>query len=660
MEMPKIDKEFLIKHRFWITVGAVVPLAFMALGCLVWGVDDDIKAEAAKVQKTKKDLDNERKKVKTDKELAILEEKNGTLSGQKEVVWNQAWGLQQKLFAWPKDFPEEARPYQENFASLSFGDLITDNVCARYPKLYADQIKGLPELVAPSQFSPSPEKVLRHVEKFTILPLSDDLWLAQEDYCVKKEVLLTIQEANNMTARFSDRIRLEKIETPAADEKKGEDARQKYRNSSSTEPNYELDLVLTKNEKEAVIRGKVKSMDKRPVPLTRLYVQVQNPRLRDAQPVAPVEIKFAGEPLKPDEERPLPETRLDVRLNKLPGLGLFDLEQKLVSPPPDKKKGESYRERFINPYWELDLILAKNVLKGTIKNIGRRRQAINRLTFEVSVRPPEQSGGSVSLVVEGEPLPVGKTAAVKETTIDSTIPAGIFAVREVLDIRTAPVKFITAIALGEPSHRTIAWQLQPPQYGGYFIAKGGEEKDKAPGGGAGGGGAGMAGGGGGGGQGMAGGGGGAGAAGGGMAGGGMGGGGAGAKRTENGVELNRYISVTEQVRHMPIGVVLIVDQNHVQDVLTAFANSRLRFQTTQVRITHKRGIKVVTTQTKIETTKAQTVPSSTSGPGKKSAAAEEPPDPNLVELVLYGTASLYERYKKPAAPAEASKAKVGG
>src|SRR5207253_1182229 len=50
MEMPKIDKEFLLKHRFWITAGAVVPLAFMALGCLVWGVDDDIKVEAAKVQ----------------------------------------------------------------------------------------------------------------------------------------------------------------------------------------------------------------------------------------------------------------------------------------------------------------------------------------------------------------------------------------------------------------------------------------------------------------------------------------------------------------------------------------------------------------------------------------------------------------------------------
>jgi hypothetical protein len=39
---------------------------------------------------------------------------------------------------------------------------------------------------------------------------------------------------------------------------------------------------------------------------------------------------------------------------------------------------------------------------------------------------------------------------------------------------------------------------------------------------------------------------------------------------------------------MPVGMVVIVDQNHVQDLLTAFANSRLRIQTTQVHWNHVR------------------------------------------------------------------------
>ena len=52
--------------------------------------------------------------------------------------------------------------------------------------------------------------------------------------------------------------------------------------------------------------------------------------------------------------------------------------------------------------------------------------------------------------------------------------------------------------------------------------------------------------------------------------------------TINGVAKNRYIDVTDQVRRMPVAVVMIADQASLQDVLAAFINSpRLRFQTTQ-------------------------------------------------------------------------------
>ena len=52
---------------------------------------------------------------------------------------------------------------------------------------------------------------------------------------------------------------------------------------------------------------------------------------------------------------------------------------------------------------------------------------------------------------------------------------------------------------------------------------------------------------------------------------------------------NRYVDVTEQVRRMPIGIVVVVDQSYIQDVLVAFANSPLRFQITQVVWTRFRG-----------------------------------------------------------------------
>src|SRR5262249_2539749 len=134
--------------------------------------------------------------------------------------------------------------------------------------------------------------------------------------------------------------------------------------------------------------------------------------------------------------------------------------------------------------------------------------------------------------------------------------------------------------------------------------------------------------------------------------------------------LLRYISVTEHVRHMPIAVVLIADQSHVQDVLSAFANSRLRFQTTQVRMLHRRDIKIALPKSSDadkgksskDKSSLQTQPTSPGGGGGKAQAAEDLPDPNLVEVVVYGIASLYERFKpkQTAAAAEATKPKAGG
>src|SRR5262249_25084291 len=50
-----------------------------------------------------------------------------------------------------------------------------------------------------------------------------------------------------------------------------------------------------------------------------------------------------------------------------------------------------------------------------------------------------------------------------------------------------------------------------------------------------------------------------------------------------------YLEVTQQVRRMPVGIVVVVDQSYLQDVLLAFANSPLRFQITQVTWTRFRG-----------------------------------------------------------------------
>jgi hypothetical protein len=51
----------------------------------------------------------------------------------------------------------------------------------------------------------------------------------------------------------------------------------------------------------------------------------------------------------------------------------------------------------------------------------------------------------------------------------------------------------------------------------------------------------------------------------------------------------RYLEITSQVRRMPVGIVIVLDQAYMQDMLLAFANSPLRFQITQVAWTRFRG-----------------------------------------------------------------------
>ncbi len=65
----------------------------------------------------------------------------------------------------------------------------------------------------------------------------------------------------------------------------------------------------------------------------------------------------------------------------------------------------------------------------------------------------------------------------------------------------------------------------------------------------------------------------------------------GAGTLESVVDANRrrYVDVTDQVRRMPVALVIVVDQDYMQDVLLSLANSPLRFQVTQVTWNRFRG-----------------------------------------------------------------------
>jgi hypothetical protein len=129
----------------------------------------------------------------------------------------------------------------------------------------------------------------------------------------------------------------------------------------------------------------------------------------------------------------------------------------------------------------------------------------------------------------------------------------------------------------------------------------------------------------------------------------------------------RYLFVTDQSRHLPLAMTLAVDQSHLNEILVALANSRLRFQTTQVEFHRLPAVAGA------NPAGGMGLPSGGfSGPPGLSPSrgsfprspAAPPPgvgssmpmtgitpttttppstNPNLVEVTIYGIASLYER-----------------
>jgi hypothetical protein len=236
----------------------------------------------------------------------------------------------------------------------------------------------------------------------------------------------------------------------------------------------------------------------------------------------------------------------------------------------EKPNSRVYRSRV----WQLDLQLVddgnKRVLKGTVKNLTNRLQVFgvgNVLRLKVwtadpnnnSYFPFEIEGVSVPSgnVLGKNPLPIKPIAAHE---IPADWPArGIFKVEQIFDARTVPVKRIEYLDIGKLSDRNNNLPMRMAAFSEAAAARDPSAASTGPVGDPG--------------------------------------------RTEgpgmpgaeqapavalNGLtpqhKLNRvrYIDVTGQLRRLPIGIVVVTDQTYMKDIIESIANTKMRFQTTQV------------------------------------------------------------------------------
>jgi hypothetical protein len=310
-------------------------------------------------------------------------------------------------------------------------------------------------------------------------------------------------------------------------------------------------------------------------------------------------------------------------------------------------------------------------IRGKLTNTSPRRQNVAEIRFKVWLNNPDRSGVEpVVLPVQAEYLEADKSIDFTATRSgQAESPLKVYKVEQKLDARYAPVKRVDRLELGYKSQRFAGKELVKAAIS---EAAAGADPQPAP----------------------------------------AStapvqlasiGGGPNTDLTPNGIPRLRYLEKNDQVRRMPVGVVLVVDQAHVQDVLRAFANSRLRFQNTQYHLSRFRDvISLDTPEMSTGGAPASGAPvppgaalppaisdvlarkmgrggpggkrtgddSRTGGPGRRearhpsipggssdsgSASADEESN-TLVELTVYGLISLYERFPPRAAATGAAPA----
>ncbi|MCZ2343414.1 MAG: hypothetical protein LC104_16720 [Bacteroidales bacterium] len=364
--------------------------------------------------------------------------------------------------------------------------------------------------------------------------------------------------------------------------------------------------------------------------------------------------------------------------------------------PAPRGAEDPFHRVFRNKVWELELWIANNgtdkLIRAKLTNRTDRLQLLGigntmRLQVWLSDLPTAQP---VDFRIEGEFVPAGVTIEPKPVARLHGIPPGmekqkIARVRQILDSRTVPIRRVDNIVLGAKDDRILTMltdgALKPPLFitedpaaAGGGVAGGAPPGFGQPGGpGPAGPGAeafappmldpGMA---------------------------GPGGletpgaaqGKTGAPEVVLDKNKNRYVALTPQVRRMPFGVVVVVDQMFMQDVLVAYANSPLRCQITSFHWQRFRGsLRSTGTGTpgpgglpgaenpypSDENIESFTLPFAGATPGEEggmfpggpaggpgfgspggaSTVSEGQVTSGLVELAIYGIVSLYEKYEKP-------------
>jgi hypothetical protein len=491
----KLDQETVVKHQFWFLLGGYFLIWFIAVLCLMLIAPGEIAALKDGYEKAEKGVkDAKQKPINTTTFLPPWEKEAKEFSDHKGKIWRDAWNYQATMYDWPEEW---LKKYDMTNPQTQ---ILPDDRTEYANKLYLDQIdywRGImPKMLNPVEFKGGFDEVFKPMTKsdWKVTPTREEIWLAQEDFWVKRELLWDVLKAMTWQAQMLP-IPIDEKKEPNPE---GVVARYRCRNK-----NWEITLHIRKNDKGFFVIG-------------------GDSTIKNIHP----------------SRHPQP-------LTSAKGSGILF-----------------------------------NVMQDNVRN-----------RFEVRGEPVGWSETKTFTAdKENYPEPLGGINWDKEWVKKHPIY-----VSQGFDQTNSPIRRINAIEVGKQDCRTFIWPLQPNHVLAELDALPEDEAAKQQAAASSSAGGGMPG------------------APGGMSGSppggsgsmmpkmpgmpGMPGMGAGAKpgnpTPNNEIERDRYLQPKDQdkklnppSRHLPVALQLVVEQTHMHDVLIALANSRLRFQVTQVEFRH--------------------------------------------------------------------------
>ena len=581
----KMDKETLIKHRFWVGLGVYTPLWLIALIYILVAGSSQVSKGRDTIKGANTQLDN----INNPKNKSFfdpIDDRKNKLAKQKNTVWGEAWGVQGNFMTWPPGIPIDPKKKYDYF-----GEEIGPEDRMAFHTYYKKQEE---------QFRTDQAKVLNpiqadwdtliHAIPFDTreVPSTEEIWLAQEDYWVRRELFEIIRKTQEFIGKFENLAEMKQLAvsaddqevkapepdkpagtpSPAAPEDKSKEKKLhhlRYRN-----PLWQLDLYLGQDDKKVWFLHKMSTLTNvcgervEQILTGQEFVLKQTDSSTGANAVKLVfQEETPGMKIPYFGKLSLKDTVLLPRFTNTSPWRV-ELGGEAFQGPPG-----AFRRRYRSPNWELDLLFetdSKGELiispRSTLTNINSAHGVlrVNNAQFRVS---QGTVGTSDPIILPKEfllwgkanAMPLGKPFSIRGLDRDKPI-----LVEQVFNWNTSPIKRIKEIALYHSNHKFAYYPLThaeqfpkpkaeettttstnpmmgpmtamksgPPGIGGNQPSTNSDLTEKYQ------------------------------------------------------LERNRYLSASAQARRMPVAMSVVIDQAYMQDLQTAFINSRLRMQITQVQ-----------------------------------------------------------------------------